>query len=126
MHISIVVAALELKPMFLMQNYYNAGHQLPSYYANAAPSRSPGFYYNYYPYYAQYAQNNSTQGFRIHQYPQTLQYPYLPHYLPQQYRGIGVSSVPTSPSAAADVFTGQIPSQFSPLISLEDLLTNIS
>ncbi|KAK9293249.1 hypothetical protein L1049_021240 [Liquidambar formosana] len=77
-------------------NYYNVygGQQFSPYYTNAA-SGSPGVYYNYYPFYAQYGQSGSTQGFGI-QYAQTSQYPYLP----QQYRGVGILSLPTSPSPA--------------------------
>lgn len=97
MQTDIIKGAFDSKSVLLMmQNYYNVygGQQFSPYYTNAA-SGSPGVYYNYYPFYAQYGQSGSTQGFGI-QFAQTSQYPYLP----QQYRGVGILSLPTSPSPA--------------------------
>ncbi|PPD88781.1 hypothetical protein GOBAR_DD14280 [Gossypium barbadense] len=74
------------------QNYYSlyGGQQFSPYYT-AGASMTPGVFHNFYPFYAQYAQNSQAHGFGV-QYPQMLQYPYLP----QQ----GILSLPSSmPSA---------------------------
>ncbi|XP_040973846.1 RNA-binding protein 24 isoform X1 [Gossypium hirsutum] len=73
-------------------NYYSlyGGQQFSPYYT-AGASMTPGMFHNFYPFYAQYAQNSQAHGFGV-QYPQMLQYPYLP----QQ----GILSLPSSmPSA---------------------------
>jgi len=61
-------------------------------------------FHNFYPLYAQYAQNSQAHGFGV-QYPQMVQYPYLP----QQYSSTGIlslpSSVPTAATTAGEYFT---------------------
>ncbi|XP_039008338.1 RNA-binding protein 24-like isoform X4 [Hibiscus syriacus] len=78
-------------------NYYNlyGGQQFSPYYA-AGASVTPGMFHNLYPLYAQYAQSNQAHGFGA-QYPQIVQYPYLP----QQYSSTGMLSLPSSTSMAA-------------------------
>ncbi|XP_017613058.1 uncharacterized protein LOC108458249 isoform X3 [Gossypium arboreum] len=79
-------------------NYYSlyGGQQFSPYYT-AGASMTPGMFYNFYPFYAQYAQNSQAHGFGV-QYPQMLQYPYLP----QQ----GILSLPSSmPSAITPTAT---------------------
>ncbi|KAL5792144.1 hypothetical protein ACOSP7_000738 [Xanthoceras sorbifolium] len=74
-------------------NYYNlyGGQQFSPYYATGS-SGTPGMFQNFYPIYAQYAQNSQAHGFGV-QYPQMLQYPYLP----QQYGSTtGLLSLPSS------------------------------
>ncbi|KAK9035723.1 hypothetical protein V6N11_077754 [Hibiscus sabdariffa] len=75
-------------------NYYNlyGGQQFSPYYT-AGASMTPGLFHNLYPL---YAQNNQAHGFGA-QYPQIVQYPYLP----QQYNSTGMPSVPSSMSMAA-------------------------
>ncbi|XP_058104985.1 uncharacterized protein LOC131248637 isoform X2 [Magnolia sinica] len=78
-------------------SYYSVygGHQFSPYYA-----AGPGFYHNFYPYYAQYAQSSQSQGSYGMQYPQMVQYPYLP----QHHGAAGILSLPVS--AAATTATG--------------------
>ncbi|KAH1130298.1 hypothetical protein J1N35_001676 [Gossypium stocksii] len=79
-------------------NYYSlyGGQQFSPYYT-AGASMTPGMVHNFYPFYAQYAQNSQAHGFGV-QYPQMLQYPYLP----QQ----GILSLPSSlPSATTPIAT---------------------
>ncbi|TYJ26831.1 hypothetical protein E1A91_A07G147700v1 [Gossypium mustelinum] len=79
-------------------NYYSlyGGQQFSPYYT-AGASMTPGMFHNFYPFYAQYAQNSQAHGFGV-QYPQMLQYPYLP----QQ----GILSLPSSmPSAITPTAT---------------------
>ncbi|KAK1560435.1 hypothetical protein Q3G72_026654 [Acer saccharum] len=75
-------------------NYYNlyGGQQFSPYYASGS-SGTPGMFQNFYPFYTQYApQSSQSHGFGV-QYPQMLQYPYLP----QQYGPTtGVLSLPSS------------------------------
>ncbi|GKV13171.1 hypothetical protein SLEP1_g24227 [Rubroshorea leprosula] len=73
-------------------NYYGlyGGQQLSPYYASGA-SGTPGIFHNFYPLYAQHAQSSQGHGFGV-QYPQMLQYPYLP----QQYGSTGILSLPSS------------------------------
>ncbi|KAG4192054.1 hypothetical protein ERO13_A07G134000v2 [Gossypium hirsutum] len=80
-------------------NYYSlyGGQQFSPYYT-AGASMTPGMFHNFYPFYAQYAQNSQAHGFGV-QYPQMLQYPYLP----QQ----GILSLPSS-----------MPSAITPTVSL--------
>ncbi|GMI66728.1 hypothetical protein HRI_000341900 [Hibiscus trionum] len=82
-------------------NYYNlyGGQQFSPYYAGA--SMTPGMFHNLYPFYAQYAQNNQGHGFGA-QYPQIVQYPYLP----QPYSSTGMPSVPSSMSMEATSTAG--------------------
>ncbi|XP_058086090.1 uncharacterized protein LOC131233409 isoform X2 [Magnolia sinica] len=79
-------------------NYYSiyGGQQFSPYYAAAAAA---GMYQNFYPYYAQYGQSSSQAQSLGIQYPQMLQYPYLP----QQQYGAGILSLPTSTASTADV-----------------------
>ncbi|KAJ0054039.1 hypothetical protein Pint_00665 [Pistacia integerrima] len=75
-------------------NYYNLyGGQQFSPYFTAGSSGTPGMFHNMYPFYAQYAQSSQAQaqGFGV-QYPQMLQYPYVP----QQYGTTGILSLPSS------------------------------
>ncbi|XVE73631.1 hypothetical protein DITRI_Ditri11bG0134000 [Diplodiscus trichospermus] len=77
-------------------NYYSlyGGQQFSPYYTGA--SVTPGMFHNFYPFYAQYAQSSQTQGFGV-QYPQMVQYPFLP----QQYSSTGILSLPSSMPMAA-------------------------
>ncbi|GMI73671.1 hypothetical protein like AT2G46780 [Hibiscus trionum] len=84
-------------------NYYNlyGGQQFSPYYAAGAPM-TPGMFHNLYPFYAQYGQNSQAHGVGV-QYPQMLQYPYLP---PHQYSSTGILSLPSSlPMAATTTAT---------------------
>ncbi|GAV84551.1 RRM_1 domain-containing protein [Cephalotus follicularis] len=71
-------------------NYYNlyGGQQFSPYYATGV-SGAPGVFHNFYPFYA--PQSNQSHNFGI-QYPQMVQYPYLP----QQYGTTGILSLPSS------------------------------
>ncbi|XVF33084.1 hypothetical protein REPUB_Repub17cG0137700 [Reevesia pubescens] len=73
-------------------NYYSlyGGQQFSPYYSTGT-SVTPGMFHNFYPFYAQYAQNSQAHGFGV-QYPQMVQYPYLP----QQYSSTGILSLPSS------------------------------
>ncbi|KAM5555777.1 hypothetical protein ABKV19_023609 [Rosa sericea] len=80
-------------------NYYSVygGQQFSPYYTTTAGASGPaGMYHNYYPYYAaaQYAQasSNQAQGFGV-QYPQMVQYPYLPQHYGSS---AGILSLPSS------------------------------
>ncbi|KAE8660538.1 putative RNA-binding protein ARP1 [Hibiscus syriacus] len=80
-------------------NYYSlhGGQQFSPYYATG----TPGMFHNLYPFYAQHGQNSQAHGFCV-QYPQMLQYPYLPH----QYSSTGILSLPSSlPMAATTAAT---------------------
>ncbi|XP_030928781.1 probable RNA-binding protein ARP1 isoform X1 [Quercus lobata] len=74
-------------------NYYSVygGQQFSPYYATSGAAGPPGMYHNFYPFYAQYAQSSQAQGFGV-QYPQMIQYPYLP----QNYGSTGILSLPSS------------------------------
>ncbi|KAL0008205.1 hypothetical protein SO802_009707, partial [Lithocarpus litseifolius] len=74
-------------------NYYSVygGQQFSPYYPTSGAAGPPGMYHNFYPFYAQYAQSSQAQGFGV-QYPQMVQYPYLP----QNYGSIGILSLPSS------------------------------
>lgn len=84
-------------------NFYNlyGGQQFSPYYTAGGASVTPGMFHNYYPFYAQYAQNSQAQGFGV-QYPQMVQYPYMP----QQYSSSGILSLPSSMSMAATITAG--------------------
>ncbi|XVF22290.1 hypothetical protein REPUB_Repub12eG0160300 [Reevesia pubescens] len=79
-------------------NYYSVygGQQFSPYYTTGASSVTPGMFHSFFPYYAQYAQNSQAHGFGV-QYPQMVQYPYLP----QQYSSTGILSLPSSMPMAA-------------------------
>ncbi|KAJ7951377.1 RNA-binding protein like [Quillaja saponaria] len=75
-------------------NYYGVygGQQFSPYYTTSSgASGSAGMVHNYYPFYAQYAQGNQAHGFGV-QYPQMVQFPYLP----QHYGSTGILTVPSS------------------------------
>ncbi|KAI8572947.1 hypothetical protein RHMOL_Rhmol01G0240700 [Rhododendron molle] len=78
-------------------NYYGtyAGQQFSPYYTGSATSPI-GIYPNFYPFYANYAQNSQAHGFGVNQYPQMLQYPYMP----RQYSPTGILSLPSSTASA--------------------------
>ncbi|TYI19302.1 hypothetical protein ES332_A07G155900v1 [Gossypium tomentosum] len=82
-------------------NYYSlyGGQQFSPYYT-AGASMTPGMFHNFYPFYAQYAQNSQAHGFGV-QYPQMLQYPYLP----QQGILSLPSSMPITPTATTTTAT---------------------
>ncbi|XP_071723279.1 probable RNA-binding protein ARP1 [Rutidosis leptorrhynchoides] len=69
-------------------NYYGVygGQQFSPYYATGAP----GMFHNFYPFYAA-PQNNQSHNIGF-QYPQIVQYPYLPH----QVGSAGILSLPSS------------------------------
>ncbi|KAK2965507.1 hypothetical protein RJ640_008857 [Escallonia rubra] len=74
-------------------NYYNmyGGQHFSPYYTTGA-SGPPGVYPNVYPFYAQYAQSSQAHGYGV-QYPQVIQYPYMP----QTYgSSAGILSLPSS------------------------------
>ncbi|KAB2003136.1 hypothetical protein ES319_D11G110600v1 [Gossypium barbadense] len=75
-------------------NYYSlyGGQQISPYYTSGA-SITPGMFHNFFPL---YAQNNQAHGFGV-QYPQIVQYPYLP----QQYSSTINLSLPSSMPMAA-------------------------
>ncbi|KAG8663692.1 hypothetical protein MANES_01G240400v8 [Manihot esculenta] len=79
-------------------NYYGVygGQQYSPYYSTGAS----GMFHNFYPLYTQYGQSSPGHGFGV-QYPQMLQYPYLP----QQYGSTGILSLPSS-MAMATTTTG--------------------
>nr|KJB09578.1 hypothetical protein B456_001G150700 [Gossypium raimondii] len=87
-------------------NYYSlyGGQQFSPYYT-AGASMTPGMFHNFYPFYAQYAQNSQAHGFGV-QYPQMLQYPYLPQQgilsLPSS---MPSATTPTAPTTTATVTT---------------------
>ncbi|XWS76814.1 hypothetical protein CRYUN_Cryun01aG0209700 [Craigia yunnanensis] len=83
-------------------NYYNlyGGQQFSPYYTTGA-SVTPGMFHNFYPLYAQYVQNSHAHGFGV-QYPQMVQYPYLP----QQFSSTGILSLPSSMPMAATTAAG--------------------
>ncbi|KAA8520798.1 hypothetical protein F0562_014930 [Nyssa sinensis] len=74
-------------------NYYSVygGQQFSPYYTTGA-SGPPGIYHNFYPF---YAQSGHAHGFGV-QYPQMVQYPYLP----QHYSSTGILSLPSSTATA--------------------------
>ncbi|WCJ22505.1 RNA-binding (RRM/RBD/RNP motifs) family protein [Euphorbia peplus] len=79
-------------------NYYGVygSQQFSPYYSAAGASGSGGMFHNYYPYFPQYSQNSQSHshshGYGI-QYPQVVQYPYLP----QNYgANSGILSLPPS------------------------------
>ncbi|XP_062091299.1 uncharacterized protein LOC133797420 isoform X1 [Humulus lupulus] len=75
-------------------NYYGVygGQQYPPYVATSGGSGAAAMYHNFYPLYAQYAQSGQAHhGFNV-QYPQMVQYPYLP----QHYGSTGILSLPSS------------------------------
>lgn len=77
-------------------NFYSVygGQQFSPYYTTGATG-PPGIFHNFYPYYAQYAQSSQGNGFGV-QYPQVMQYPYLP----QHYSSAGILSLPPVAGAA--------------------------
>ncbi|KAK8288844.1 hypothetical protein V6Z11_D07G148100 [Gossypium hirsutum] len=87
-------------------NYYSlyGGQQFSPYYT-AGASMTPGVFHNFYPFYAQYAQNSQAHGSGV-QYPQMLQYPYLPQQgilsLPSS---MPSATTPTAPTTTATVTT---------------------
>ncbi|KAF9669132.1 hypothetical protein SADUNF_Sadunf14G0076200 [Salix dunnii] len=75
-------------------SYYGVygGQQFSPYYTTGGASGAPGMFpHNFYPFYTQYAQSSQAHGFGI-QYPQMVEYPYLP----QQYGSTGTVSAPSS------------------------------
>uniref|UniRef100_A0A5B7BK78 Putative RNA-binding protein 38 isoform X1 n=1 Tax=Davidia involucrata TaxID=16924 RepID=A0A5B7BK78_DAVIN len=84
-------------------NYYSiyGGQQLSPYYTTGTGGASgppSGIYHNFYPFYAQ--QSSQAHGFGV-QYPQMVQYPYVP----QHYSSTGILSLPASSTAAATATT---------------------
>lgn len=78
-----------------LQGYYGVygGQQYSPYYTTGGASGTPGmFQHNFY---APYAQSSQAHGFGI-QYPQMVQYPYLP----QQLGSTGILSLPSSVAMA--------------------------
>ncbi|KAK4267080.1 hypothetical protein QN277_023916 [Acacia crassicarpa] len=77
-------------------NYYSVygagGQQFSPYYTSSGASGPPGLVHNVYPFYAQTSQQAHNQGFGLHQYPQMLQFPFLP----QHYASSGILSFPSS------------------------------
>ncbi|EXC13675.1 RNA-binding protein 38 [Morus notabilis] len=74
-------------------NYYGVygAQQFSPYLTNAGGSGATGMFHNFYPLYAQYTQSSQAHGFNV-QYPQMVQYPYLPHH----YGSTGILSLPSS------------------------------
>ncbi|KAK1307496.1 Heterogeneous nuclear ribonucleoprotein 1 [Acorus calamus] len=84
--------------------YYSMGgsHPYNPYYASAAAVTSPGMLHNIYPYYAaQYSSQASQpqQGLGYQPYWQMVQYP---PYIPHQYGGVGILSLPAPASPSAN------------------------
>lgn len=89
-------------------NYYNVygGQQYPPYLPAASASAAtppPGVYPNFVPFYPQYAQGSQShsQAYGL-QYPQVVQYPYLP----QPYSPTGIITIPTSVAQSTPANTG--------------------
>ncbi|XP_021822589.1 RNA-binding protein 24-B isoform X1 [Prunus avium] len=79
-------------------NYYSVygGQQFSPYYTTTGASGPTGMYQNVYPLYAQYAQSSSqAHGLGV-QYPQMVQYPYLPHQPYAAGSTAGILSLPSS------------------------------
>ncbi|KAJ6879690.1 hypothetical protein NC652_033099 [Populus alba x Populus x berolinensis] len=75
-------------------SYYGVygGQQFSPYYTTGGAPGTPGMFpHNLYPFYTQYAQSSQAHGFGI-QYPQMVQYPYLP----QQHGSTATLSLPSS------------------------------
>ncbi|KAG8653424.1 hypothetical protein MANES_05G016900v8 [Manihot esculenta] len=83
-------------------NYYGVygGQQFSPYYSTGA-SGTPGMFHNFYPLYTQFGQSSQGHGFGV-QYPQMVQYPYLP----QQYGSTGSLSIPSSMAMTTTATTG--------------------
>ncbi|KAK1262252.1 hypothetical protein QJS04_geneDACA020359 [Acorus gramineus] len=84
--------------------YYSMGgsHPYNPYYASAAAVTSPGMLHNIYPYYAaQYSSQASQpqQGLGYQPYWQMVQYP---PYIPHQYGGVGILSLPAPASPSTN------------------------
>uniref|UniRef100_A0A6N2MWR9 RRM domain-containing protein n=1 Tax=Salix viminalis TaxID=40686 RepID=A0A6N2MWR9_SALVM len=80
-------------------SYYGVygGQQFPPYYTTGGASGAPWMFpHNFHPFYTQYAQSCQAHGPGI-QYPQMVEYPYLP----QQYGSTGTASAPSSSIAMA-------------------------
>ncbi|KAI4328977.1 hypothetical protein L6164_021287 [Bauhinia variegata] len=69
------------------------GQQFSPYYPSTGASGQAGLVHNIYPFYAQYAQSSQGHGFGV-QYPQMVQFPFLP----QHYGSTGVLSFSSSMS----------------------------
>ncbi|GMN42804.1 hypothetical protein TIFTF001_012012 [Ficus carica] len=74
-------------------NYYGVygGQQFSPYLTTAGGSGPTGMFHNFYPLYTHFAQSSQAHGFNV-QYPQMVQYPYLPHH----YGSTGILSLPSS------------------------------
>ena len=79
----------------LLQNYYSVygGQHFSPYYPSSGASGPAGLIHNIYPFYAQYAQSSQAHGYGA-QYPQMVQFPFLP----QHYASTGILSFPSSMS----------------------------
>ncbi|KAJ6320131.1 hypothetical protein OIU76_005621 [Salix suchowensis] len=86
-------------------SYYGVygGQQFPPYYTTGGASGAPWMFpHNFHPFYTQYAQSCQAQGPGI-QYPQMVEYPYLP----QQYGSTGTASAPSSIPMATTTAAGE-------------------
>ncbi|PON38439.1 Splicing factor-like protein [Trema orientale] len=85
-------------------NYYGVygGQQFSPYLTTTGGSGAAAMYHNYYPFYAQYAHSSQAHhGFNV-QYPQLVQYPYLP----QHYGSAGILSLPSSVAVTSTTTPG--------------------
>lgn len=87
-------------------NYYGVygAQQFSPYLTNAGGSGATGVFHNFYPLYAQYTQSSQGHGFNV-QYPQMVQYPYLP----QHYGSTGILSLPSSMAMTTTTTTTTTP-----------------
>ncbi|KAJ6679894.1 BOULE-RELATED [Salix purpurea] len=86
-------------------SYYGVygGQQFPPYYTTGGASGAPWMFpHNFHPFYTQYAQSCQAHGPGI-QYPQMVEYPYLP----QQHGSTGTASAPSSSIAMATTTAGE-------------------
>ncbi|KAL5572205.1 hypothetical protein UlMin_021802 [Ulmus minor] len=85
-------------------NYYGlyGGQQFSPYITSPGASGAPGIFHNIYPFYPQYGQSSQQAHAYSVQYPQMLQYPYMP----QHYGSTGILSLPSSMAMATPTTTG--------------------
>lgn len=102
-----------------LQSYYGVygGQQFPPYYTTGGASGAPWMFpHNFHPFYTQYAQSCQAHGPGI-QYPQMVEYPYLP----QQYGSTGTASAPSSSIAMATTTAGDHSNNFPNFIRAANL-----
>ncbi|KAB2597904.1 RNA-binding protein 38-like [Pyrus ussuriensis x Pyrus communis] len=91
-------------PMNYYSVYGGGGQQFSPYYTTTTGGASgpAGIYHNVYPFYAQYAQNSSQAHALAVQYPQMVQYPYLP---PQPFGSTSTTGILSLPPSSMPITT---------------------